>query len=196
MGYQELIASLRKEGEQKIQAVRTETDAEAEKIRAETAGKIERIREEFRKEEAKLTKALEDDILSAAEKKARTIRLSAEKSLSDRLFTLALTCLHELRRERYESIFSALAEELPSAVWNEVRVNPEDVSMARTHFPASRIIPDNNIAGGLEVYTENKKQHIINTFEKRLERAWEEILPLLITDTYKKASKHGISSGH
>jgi vacuolar-type H+-ATPase subunit E/Vma4 len=68
--------------------------------------------------------------------------------------------------------------------------------MAETHLPDSKIIPDYKITGGLEVFRENRKQHIINTFEKRLERAWEEILPFLIIDTYREAARHGISSGH
>jgi vacuolar-type H+-ATPase subunit E/Vma4 len=196
MGYQELIASLRKEGEEKIKTIRAETEAEAEKIKAEAAGKIEQLREDFRKGETKLIRDQEKGVLSAAENQVRIIRLTAEKSLSDRLFKLALSCLHELRTERYESVFSSLVKELPSASWNEVSVNPEDAGMAGAHLPDSRIISDYKITGGLEVFRENRKQHIINTFEKRLERAWEKILPFLIIDTYREAARHGISSGH
>jgi vacuolar-type H+-ATPase subunit E/Vma4 len=195
MGHEELIASLRKEGEEKVQAVRDAAGVEVENIREETAGKIERLREEFRKKEARLTKTQEDDILSAAEKNARVIMLAAEKSLSDRLFHLSLTRLPELRRDGYENIFSALAGEIPSARWDEVRVHPSDAGMARRYFPDAGIVPDDDISGGFEAATENRRRHIINTFEKRLERAWEEILPLLVIDAYKETSGHGISSG-
>lgn len=194
MGHEELIASLRKEGEEKVRAVRDAAEAEAAKIRAETAGKIELLREEFRKKEARLTKIQEDDVLSSAEKKARTIMLSAEKSLSERLFHLSLTCLHEMRRDGYENIFSSLAKEIPQAKWEEVRVHSADAGMARRYFPDSVIVPDDGISGGFEAAAENRKRHITNTFEKRLERAWEEILPVLVIDTYKEASRYGIPS--
>ncbi len=195
MGHEELIASLQKEGEEKVRAVRDAAEAEADNIRAEAAGKIERLREEFRNKEARLTKIQEDDIISSAEKKARTIMLSAEKSLSERLFNLSLTCLHELRREGYENIFSALVKEIPPAKWDEVRVHSADAGMARRYFPDSVIVPDDDISGGFEAAVENRRRHIINTFEKRLERDWEEILPFLVIDTYKEASRYGIPSG-
>lgn len=195
MGHKELIASLRKKGQEKVSAIRDETGAEAEKIRAETAGRIELLREEYSNREIRLTKAREDAILSSAEKKARTIMLSAENSLSDRLFLLSLTCLHELRREGYENIFSALVKEIPRAAWDEISVNSADAGMAQRYFPESLIIPDDNISGGFEAAVENRRRHIINTFEKRLEKAWEDILPSLVIDTYKEASRHGITSG-
>ncbi|MBI5666146.1 MAG: V-type ATP synthase subunit E [Nitrospirae bacterium] len=195
MGHEELIASLRKEGEEKVRAVRDAAEVEADNIRAAAAGKIEQLREEFRKREARLTKIEEDDIISSAEKKARTIILSAEKSLSDRLFNLALICLHELRRESYENIFSALVKEIPQVKWEEVRVHSADAGMARRYFPGSVIVPDDDISGGFEAALESGRRHIINTFEKRLERAWEEILPSLVIDTYKEASRYGIPSG-
>jgi len=194
MGHETLIASLRKEGEEKVRAVRDAAGAEAENIKAETAGKIERLREEYRSKEIRLTKIQEGDIVSSAEKKARIIMLSAEKSLSDRLFHLSLTCLHELRREGYENIFSALVKEIPTAGWDAVHVHSADAAMARRYFPDSGIVPDDNISGGFEAAAENRR-YIINTFEKRLERAWEEILPFLVIDTYKEASRHGITSG-
>jgi len=195
MGHEELISSLRKEGEEKVRAIRDAAEAEAENIRMETAGKMNRLREEFRKKEARLTILQEEDALSSAQKKARTIMLSAEKSLSERLFHLSLTFLHELRREGYENIFSTLVREIPPVKWDEVRVRSADVRMAQRYFPDSMIVPDDDISGGFEAAVENRKRHIINTFEKRLERAWEEILPFLVIDTYKEASRYGIPSG-
>jgi len=195
MEHDALIASLRKEGDEKIRAIRDAAGAEAEQIKTGTAGKIERLREEYRWKEAGLTKTQEDDILSSAEKKARVIMLAAEKSLSDRLFHLSLSCLHELRREGYEHIISALVKEIPPAGWDEVRVHSADAGMARIYFPDAKIVPDDHISGGFEAAAEHGRRHIINTFEKRLERAWEDILPFLVIDTYKEASRHGTTSG-
>jgi vacuolar-type H+-ATPase subunit E/Vma4 len=187
MGYQELIDSLRKEGEKKAQAFRAETRAEADKITSETAGKIKQLREEFRKKETVLIMKQENDILSAAENRARSIRLSGEESLSARLFELAGSMLHELRDARYNAVFTSLVNELPPSVWTEALVNQDDVSMTLVHFPNIHIIGDNRISGGIDVSGENSRQRIINTFEKRLERAWEEMLPSLIHEVRKEA---------
>ena len=40
------------------------------------------------------------------------------------------------------------------------------------------------------VITDDEKMRIINTFEKRLEKAWEGMLPWLIRDTYKEISRY------
>jgi vacuolar-type H+-ATPase subunit E/Vma4 len=171
MGYQELIDSLRTEGEKKAQAIRAETRAEADKITSETAGKIKQLREEFRKKETALIMKQENDVLSAAENRARSIRLSSEELLSARLFELAGTLLHELRDARYTAVFASLVKELPPSAWTEALVNQDDAGMALVHFPGIHIISDNGISGGIDVSGENGRQRIINTFEKRLERA-------------------------
>ncbi|MBI5099066.1 MAG: hypothetical protein HZB30_07475 [Nitrospirae bacterium] len=193
MGYQELIDSLRKEGEKKAQALRAETRAQADKITSETAGKIKQLREEFRKKETALIMKQGNDVLSAAENRARSIRLSAEESLSARLFEFAGSMLHDLRDARYTAVFASLVKELPPSAWIEALVNQDDVGMALVHFPGINIIGDNRISGGIDVSAENSRQRIINTFEKRLERAWEEMLPSLIHEVRKEASAHDIT---
>lgn len=184
MGYRELIESLRKDGENRVHLLWNEVKAQAEKTRSEVSGMTKQIREEHRKRQAQVVKEQEEGIISEADHKARMIRLSAEKVLSVRLFPLALSCLHELRR--HTDVFDSLAGELPDIQWKEVRVNPEDIKIAQGFFSDSKIIPDDNITGGLEVITEDKKMRIINTFEKRLEMAWEDMLPWLVKDIYKE----------
>jgi vacuolar-type H+-ATPase subunit E/Vma4 len=196
MGYRELIASLRIEGEEKMKTIRDNARAEAEELQARAAKKIGQLRKEYKVKEDEIGKAQEDDVLSKARNKARIIKLESEKSLSDRLLRLALPCLPELRNDRYEAVFALMKKELPETLWEEVIVNPEDVHIARTLFPGSEITSDDGIAGGLEVLRESRKQHIINTFEKRLERAWENILPLMVIDAHKEAFKHGTPSEH
>ena len=186
MGYRELIESLRKEGENKIQLLWNEAETQAKKIREKVSSRIEQIKKEREKIQAEITKEQEELILSKAKARARRIKLSAEKALSDRLFSLALSSLSELRNNRYKEIFTSLINELPDMKWKEVRVNPVDIKIAQGFFPDARIIPDNSIAGGLEVKTENERMHVINTFEKRLERAWEDLLPRLIRYIYKE----------
>ncbi|MCK5139570.1 MAG: V-type ATP synthase subunit E [Thermodesulfovibrionia bacterium] len=194
MGYRELIDGLRKEGERKSSKLWSEAQAEAEKIRAETYRNIEEMREKYRKSQERAITEQEEAILSEAKERARIIRLSAEKDLSDRLFQVALSLLHQLRNERYEDMLTSLVTELPDTEWDKIRVNPEDVRRARVHFPDSDIIPDAAIHGGLEASKGDGKIHVINTFQKRLERAWEDLQPLIMGDIYKEMRRHGIPS--
>jgi vacuolar-type H+-ATPase subunit E/Vma4 len=188
MGYQELIASLRKEGAEKVKALHQETRAESEKIQDEAAEMIAELREEFRVKEEALEKSREERSLSAAQRTVRAIRLEAEANLADRLSGLALTCLHVLRQDNYEKTFEMLVHELPSTWWNEAVVHSDDEAMARTYFPNAEVVPDPAVIGGIEVYRQDRRQHVINTFEKRLERAWEELLPLIVRDIYRELS--------
>ena len=194
MGYRELIESLRREAERKINQLWSECHTEAEKIRTESYRKVEQMREEYRSRQAQSMKECEETLLSEAENRARRIHLSAEKALSDRLFQVALSLLHGLRNEHYKDVFTSLVHELPDKGWDKVRVNPEDVGIAQGNFPGSDIIADATINGGFEASKGNGKVHVVNTFEKRLERGWEDIRPLIIGDIYREMRKYGIPS--
>jgi len=78
-----------------------------------------------------------------------------------------------------------MAAEIPPLPWKTVRVNPEDVGIARKHFPGAVIITDEGISGGMDVMTGDGKIRVINTLEKRLERAWGDILPHLMKEDYE-----------
>lgn len=186
MGYQELIDALRKEGEEKVRTIWKEAEAEVQRIKGEAFKRIEEIRKEYSNIHSPSIKERTEVILSEAKGRARTIRLLAEKELSERLYSIAVKTLPLLRNERYKDIFGALIKELPPCRWKTVRVNPEDERIAKGYFQDSDIIPDSNIIGGLDVIDEDGVIHIVNTFEKRLERAWPEILPELIKDTYEE----------
>jgi vacuolar-type H+-ATPase subunit E/Vma4 len=191
MGHKELIDSLQQEGEDKIRQLWKDAEIEAETVRTETSSKIGLISKEFRNKELIEIQDREQEILSEAASKAGKIKLQAERTLSDRLFLLALSCLHELKNGRYAEAFESIVKEIPHAEWKKVRVHPDDMKIAETYFASSDIIPDDRISGGLEAVSENNKVFINNTFEKRLERAWDDLLPLLISEIYKE----GIDSG-
>ena len=193
MGYKELIESLHKEGEEKIRLQWVDVEAEAEQIRNETSRRIKEMKEEYGIKRQVAQKEQEVNILGEAKKKARSIRLLAENRLSDRLFLLALSCLSELRTGKYESIFDSLVKELPDTPWKEVKVCSEDLKLAAQYFTGAHVIPDKGITGGFLAYTEDKKIQVDNTFEKRLERRWEDILPVWIKDIVSEAS-HNVTS--
>jgi vacuolar-type H+-ATPase subunit E/Vma4 len=184
MGYKELIEALRREGEEKVRAIWQDAEAKAGKIRADASERIKRMQEEYSLMQASTIKDQIEPILSEAKQKADAIRLTAEKDMSVRLYRLALSVLSDLRDEGYSDVFHSLIKEMPSYKWEIVKVNPEDEKMAREYFPDSEIITDSSITGGLEVQAKAGKIRISNTFEKRLERAWMEILPGLMRDIY------------
>ncbi len=186
MGYKELIESLRKESEERAQRIWREAEDKAEKIKADIQGKIEQISDEFLKKQSRAMKEQTKDMLSEANVRERMIMLSADEALSDRLYSLAIIFLERLRNERYKDVFKMIVWELPSFKWQVVRVNPDDVEIAQEYFPHSEIMPDNDITGGVDVITEDGGIRVINTFKKRLERAWMDMLPLLIKDAYSE----------
>lgn len=187
MSGKELIESLRKTGDEKILLLRREAEAEGGKLRAEVAARIERMRAD----NARVRSARVSAVLSAGESeannRARHAKLNADKALAERLFAVAGSSLHRLRDGGYPLAFEKLARELPSLRWQLVQVNPQDVDFARRHFPAAEILADEHITGGMDASTEKGAVRVINTFEKRLERAWPDLLPVLIEDAYREA---------
>lgn len=188
MGYQELITSLKKEADEKVRSIWREADAEIERLREEAARRVKGLRESYETIREDSTQEVQEKIISEAIYKAREIRLQAEHALSERLLSLASSSTEMLRDTDYGEVFSMLVRELPESNWKEIRVNPEDTDIARGHFPDAEIIPDETITGGFEATRMDSRMSVINTFKKRLEKAWDNILPLIIRDIYKEVS--------
>lgn len=193
MGYRELIEALRKEGEEKVHSIWQDAEAEAERIRGDASGRISRIRENCGRTQSVAVREQNETILSEADRKARMILLSAEKELSERLYTSAVQALALLREKRYPDVFDALVHELPPYHWHVVRVNPDDEERAEEYFPDSEIICDGSIAAGLDVMEKEGRIRVVNTFEKRLENIWPEVLPAVIRDICGEIAGHGIT---
>ena len=180
MGCEELIASLRKEAEEKVREIWREAEEEAGKLQAGFSLRLEALR----LENAPGSSSEEDrqKVLLDAGNRARTIRLASEDRLSARLYILAVSSLHLLRGKGYEDIFHRLVLEIPPLGWHSVKVSQDDCDLARKFFPNAAIVADRNITGGMEVEAEEGWVSVANTFEKRLEREWPQMLPGLIAD--------------
>lgn len=126
--------------------------------------------------------------LADAGSRARAIRLASEKTLSERLLLAARASLARLRHDGYPTVFEQLALELPALPWKIVRVNPADVDLARKHVRDAEIVPMESITGGLEAAVADGSVRAVNTYEKRLELLWADLLPLLIRDVYQEVS--------
>ena len=180
MGYRELTDALLSEGDEKVRQVWQATEAEADRIRGEAAVRIRKLQDDYRLRQETATAAQTSIILAEAERQAALIRLEAEKALAGRLYTLAHGTLPRLRDDHYAELFSALAAELLPCRWETVRVNPADGGLAQASFPGAAIEPDGGISGGMVVVAEGGKVRVDNTLDKRLERAWPELLPRLL----------------
>ena len=191
MGYQELIAALHQDGEAQVETIRRENDAAAEQIRAETSARLQQLRSDS---DRKLAAAIATETkgrLAAAAQRVRMIRLAAERELAQRLFALAQRSLKLVAAQDGESLFVSLAAELPPGGWEEIKVNPLAVEVARRLFPEAEILTDASISGGLEVSRGGGTLRIVNTLEKRLERGWPEILPLLLQEVCQETVRDG-----
>lgn len=190
MDCESLIESLWRDGEKKIQEIEAETKEQLDRIEAEISLKIAAIKETCDKNACSDSAKRTGDILSDAEQRAALIGISASRELSDRLYQLARSSLMLLRNGRYGNVFTALAAELPPLPWKSVRVNPGDADIAQQCFPNAEIVTDDTISGGMDVRTPDGKVRIINTFEKRLERAWEEMSSDLLQEDYEALQRH------
>lgn len=184
MGYRELIESLRREGEVKVRLIWQEAEEEAEKIRRSAGEEIEQLQKEHQKRHSAEAGRLRERLILRAEEEARKVRLTAEQELSGRLYSIAISSLPDLRSGDYSESLPQLLKELPPLQWQRVKVNPEDKEVVGEHLPDAECIPENSIKGGVEAMTEDGRVHIINTLEKRLERAWEGMLPEIIKEVY------------
>jgi vacuolar-type H+-ATPase subunit E/Vma4 len=188
MGSRELIESLRRASEESIRLFRQDAEREAEVMQDSLSKKIAELRRHY-----------DDELVAAGNEEARrgiaeagirvrAIKLDAEKTISDRLFLIARESLAPLRNDGYQAIFEKLARELPALSWKLVRVHPADVDLARKYLPDAEIVPVETITGGLDASNAEGTIRVINTFEKRLELAWADMLPLLISDIYQEIS--------
>jgi V/A-type H+-transporting ATPase subunit E len=188
MGCEELVGSLRKAGEKQVRLLWEAAEREADAVKAGVRLRVEQLRAESAVRRSVMAAAEVNAAVAEARKRARAQRLLAEKTLSDRLYSIAVGSLKRMRDEGYPDAFEKLARELPSLEWRTVRVNPADAGLARRYFPGAEPVPDESITGGLDAATEDGVVRVINTFEKRLQRAWPEILPVLMKDIYREVS--------
>ncbi len=188
MGSRELIESLRRAGEESILLLRKDAEQEAEAMQASLSKRIAELSRHYADELAAAENEESRRARAEAGSRVRAIRLAAEKTLSDRLFSIVHASLAQLRNDGYPAVFEKLAQELPALPWKLVRVHPADIELARKHLPDSEIVPVETIAGGLDAAIADRTIRVINTFEKRLELAWGDLLPLLVSDAYEEVS--------
>jgi V/A-type H+/Na+-transporting ATPase subunit E len=193
MGCEELIESLRKQADEKIREVWRKAEEEAVKIRAAASLRLETLRLD---NAAGLSSQKEiEKVFLEADNSARMIRLTSENRLFVRLYSIAFSYLGLLREKGYEDMFRRYVLELPPFGWQVVQVNPNDLGLAKKFFPGAEIVAEREITGGMEAEAEEGRIRVTNTFEKRLERIWPQMLPGLLDDIYREVMKSGTPPG-
>ena len=182
MGCRELIESLRAAGDERVKSMRLEAEREAEHVRAEASRRIAEVRADHAAKRSAAAAARAEQYLAEANVTVRQKKLLSDRALADRLYGLARSSLTTLRNVGYRDMFLSFTQELPRFAWKTVRVNPADGALAREHFPDAEILFDKAITGGLEVTSDGGQVKVVNTFEKRLERMWEEMLPEIMQE--------------
>lgn len=188
MGLDQLISSLKKTEQEQVAELRRQTATEAEAIRQETAETIRQLAEEYDRQLLEAKRQERETILAESVRRARFCLLQAERILTKALHDEAGLQLSFLRNERYRDVFISLAAEVPPHAWDTVTVNSRDISLARVSFQNVRVQTDASITGGFVVETERGKVAVDNTFEKRLEKSWPGLLPLIMKDIVEKLS--------
>lgn len=182
MGCRELIGSLRAAGDEKMRALRADAEQEAKQARSDAELRIDGLRRSREREQQAEALKQADALLAAARAEARRTLLQAEQALAARLAAAARALLPSLRTAGYAGVFESFVRDLPRLDWRTVRVNPKDVELARSHFTDAEILPDERISGGFAVQTEGARVQVVNTFDKRLARHWEDMLPEIMAE--------------
>lgn len=190
MTHPALLNVLRQKAREKAEVIWQQARAEAERCRAEAARAIEAQRTQTAQEASAIAQRLANAATAEATAKARAIHAAAKIALADRLYKLAQETLALSRNGGYERLFAALAKELAARTWQRVRVNPADQGLAQTYFPDALIDCDETIVAGMEVEAEDGRIRIDNTLEKRLERAWPDVLPDMVRSIFQEHSDY------
>lgn len=181
MGHQELVADLQKKGDARKQEIWQKAQDKINVMKANASQKIAAEKKNLADEETAACEKIRTSIIMNAQREVNAVLNGAEQGLAKRLYSLAQDVVPELKDlRRYETIFTALAAELPPYSWDETVVHPDDIKMAATTFPGIQIVVDKKIGGGFKIIGRNQTIIVDNTFEKRLERIWPMLLPQLI----------------
>jgi V/A-type H+-transporting ATPase subunit E len=189
MSRQELIESLRRRGEEQVREIWRQAEAEARRLRTAAEQRLEREREAASRRRSAAATESARLVQLEAERRARQLLAEAKRAVAERLNREAKAALGTLRDEENERLFAVLAAELPPGDWREVTVCPADAARAAQRFPQARIISDPAVGGGLEATAAGGRIRVVNTLERRLERAWDDLLPLLLQEVLREAGR-------
>jgi len=180
MGRDELIAALQQKAADEKQAIwqQAEQDvAAAEREAADERQRLERQRlEKIRQQEQALMLQLNRRVA----RRLQAARLRMQQRLAGRLETLARQLLADVPPDARRRAWVILADELPQRRWQRMRVHPDDAAAARSRYPDCCVEEDAALGGGLVAIEADEALQIDNSFERRRQRLWPQLLGRLL----------------
>jgi V/A-type H+-transporting ATPase subunit E len=177
-----LIDRLRRDAQAAIDAAWREAQASADAAWADSQHACEQARADQARDTALRAAELARVALGEAERAARRLRTDADAGVRERLRTLAIAALPQLRESAGSELFATLAGELPPLAYERIRVAPQDVAGARERFPDAQVSSDAATIAGIDAYAAAGRIRIDNTLPTRLDVAWPFLVPLLMRD--------------
>lgn len=184
MSLDQLINRLKEKQRHRIEELRQKAAAEAEAARQQCDTMIAALHQDHMRRLEQAVGQESESLLAGVRCQCRKESLEAEGRLTNRLQLLAVRLLASLRQGDYPAVFSSLAAEIPDRHWDCITVNPEDTDLAAQHFPESKIQKESDICGGLIAESTDSRITVCNTFEKRLEKCWPQLLPVLLKEVH------------
>lgn len=111
--------------------------------------------------------------LPFAEKRTAVAKMMSRESMLQHLRLQGEEAIRRLRQEAEAKVREQRAA---------AEVHPDDQGLARAALPQALIVGDRRITGGLAVKGQGGRMRVDNTLAKRLERAWPELLPKLLSE--------------
>lgn len=182
MSREVLIRELQQKSSDRISEMWHEAEQKTEELRAEQEKTFALFQSEEEERMQEVERSVAAPIVFAAEKKALHLVDEAMRKLSERLYSMACKMLPQVRRDDYGDIFAGLVGELPPLEWETVTVNELDVDLAGSYFPDAEIRTDSTISGGFITSGDNDRFRVINTLDRRLEKAWPFSLPVVLRE--------------
>ena len=194
MGYQELIAALRAEGEARRRERLADAESEAARIREEARRRAAALREESRSRMAREAEETRERVLGHARRESEKVRLLVLEEVLASLRRETEGLLVE--RAGSQEAFEALLREAVDAVSGaelEIRVPPSKVKecehlLARWKRTA-RVVPEAASEAGVEIWVEGGRLIVRNTAEGRLEKAWIHLVPEIVRELEETANR-------
>jgi len=191
MGRDELIAALKQKAADEKQAIWRQAEQDAAAAKREAADERQRLErqrlEKVRQQEQALTRQLNRRVA----RRLQAARLRTQQRLAERLERLARQLLAELPTNERRQAWATLADELPQRRWQRVRVHPDDSDAARSRYPDSQVEEDAALGGGLVAIEADEALLIDNSFERRRQRLWPQLLGLLLARLGKESEGGG-----
>lgn len=181
MPYEDLLAAVKANAQERIQEIRDRAEAEALKIRKDAEEKAQNIRSAHVEEVERAVQLEKSKLISKIGAEKRMAFARAKDELFQQVFDQAARRVALARDQPgYRALFRRLVmeamEELP-AEGIQVHIDPRDEPLCREVLREMKrncdIVTDLTTLGGLNATTADERLMIFNTLETRLERARE-----------------------